>query len=545
MSDTSDNAAPPVDKKKQGKGWRFWAIYVSLCVSILLAAVESTVTSTALPAITDELHAGENYVWFVNSFFLTSACFQPLFGQTANLFGRRWLMIGAVAFFVLGSGISGGAINAAMMIAGRTIQGIGGGGINVMIDMIVSDLLPLRERGNFMGMIFAIFSIGTSLGPFIGGALVQQSSWRWVFYLNLPIGGTALVCLFFFLHVNYQREPWQQKLKRIDYVGNALLMTSIVSILLALTWGGTTYAWSNWRIIICLVLGFVGMIVFHLYEASPWCAEPMMPPHIFGNRTSFAALIVSFLHNMLTFWVVYFIPVYFQSVKLSSSARAGVQFLPSVILAVPTAMVAGIVLTKWGRYQPIHAIGMGLALLGLGLFTLFDANSSAAEWIIYQIITAIGLGLLLTTTLAAVQVDLEEKDVGLATATWAFIRSYGAIWGISIPAAVFNTQFGHLSGRISDPAVAAKLSGGEAYSHVSATFIKSLTPQVREEVIGVYSDTLKLVWQVSLAFAALGFIMTWFEKQIKLRTELETEYGLKDPKKEKEKEKGDGGVAEP
>ncbi|KAB8260407.1 MFS general substrate transporter [Aspergillus pseudonomiae] len=539
MSDTSDTAIQPVEKK-QGKGWRFWAIYISLCVSILLAAVESTVTSTALPFISDELRAGEDYVWFVNSFFLTSACFQPLFGQTADLFGRRWLMIGAVAFFVLGSGISGGAINSAMMIAGRTIQGIGGGGINVMIDMIVSDLLPLRERGNFMGMIFAVFSIGTSLGPFIGGALVQHSSWRWVFYLNLPIGGTALVCLFFFLHVNYQKEPWQKKLKRIDYIGNALLMTSIVSILLALTWGGTAYPWSNWRIIICLVLGFVGMIAFHLYEASPWCVEPMMPPHIFGNRTSFSALILSFIHNMLTFWVVYFIPVYFQSVKLSSSTRAGVQFLPSVILAVPTAMAAGIILTKWGRYQPMHAVGMGLALLGLGLFTRLDADSSDAEWIIYQIITAIGLGLLLTTTLAAVQVPLEEKDVGLATATWAFIRSYGAIWGISIPAAIFNTQFGRLSSRISDPAVAAQLAGGEAYSHVSATFIKSLEPQVRDEVITVYSDTLKLVWQVSLAFAALGFIIVWFEKQLKLRTELETEYGIVDPKKEKDSE---GGVA--
>ncbi|KAE8167844.1 major facilitator superfamily domain-containing protein [Aspergillus tamarii] len=538
MSDTSDTAIQPVEKK-QGKGWRFWAIYISLCVSILLAAVESTVTSTALPFISDQLHAGEDYVWFVNSFFLTSACFQPFFGQTADLFGRRWLMIGAVAFFVLGSGISGGAINSAMMIAGRTIQGIGGGGINVMIDMIVSDLLPLRERGNFMGMIFAVFSIGTSLGPFIGGALVQHSSWRWVFYLNLPIGGAALVCLFFFLHVNYQKEPWQQKLKRIDYVGNALLMTSIVSILLALTWGGTAYAWSNWRIIICLTLGLVGMIVFHLYEASPWCAEPMMPPHIFGNRTSFAALILSFIHNMLTFWVVYFIPVYFQSVKLSSSTRAGVQFLPSVILAVPTAMVAGIILTKWGRYQPMHAVGMGLALLGLGLFTRLDASSSDAEWIIYQIITAIGLGLLLTTTLAAVQVGLEEKDVGLATATWAFVRSYGAIWGISIPAAIFNTQFGRLSSRISDPDVAAQLARGEAYSHVSATFIKSLAPQVRDEVISVYSDTLKLVWQVSLAFAALGFIIVWFEKQMNLRTELETEYGIMDPKKEKGNE-GDG-----
>jgi len=179
---------------------------------------------------------------------------------------------------------------------------------------------------------------------------------------------------------------------------------------------------------------------------------------------------------------------------------------------------------------------MGLTLLGLGLFTLFDASSSDTEWIIYQIITAIGLGLLLTTTLAAVQVDLEEKDVGLATATWAFIRSYGAIWGISIPAAIFNTQFGTLSSRISDPAVAAQLANGEAYSHVSATFIKSLDPQVRDEVISVYCDTLKLVWKISLAFAALGFIAIWFEKQIKLRTELETEYGIKDPKGEKNDE---------
>ncbi|CAI7591937.1 unnamed protein product [Penicillium palitans] len=535
MSDTSETSIRPAEMK-QGRGWRFWAIYLSLCVSILLAAVESTVTSTALPSISDELHAGKAYVWFVNSFFLTSACFQPLFGQTANLFGRRWLMIGAVAFFVLGSGISGGAINSSMMIAGRTIQGIGGGGINVMIDMIVSDMVPLRERGNFMGMIFAVFSIGTSLGPFIGGALVQHSSWRWVFYLNLPIGGAALVLLFFFLHVNYQQEPWQEKIKKIDYIGNALLLTSIVSILLALTWGGTAYSWSNWRIIICLVLGFVGMTMFHIYEASPWCLEPMMPPHIFANRTSFAALILSFIHNMLTFWVVYFIPVYFQSVKLSTSTRAGVQFLPSVILAVPTAIVGGVVLTKWGRYQPIHIIGMGLTLLGLGLFTLLDANSNDAEWIIYQIITAIGLGLLLTTTLSAVQVDLKEKDVGLATATWAFIRSYGAIWGISIPAAIFNTQFGRLAHRISDPAVAAQLANGEAYSHVSATFIRSLEPRVRDEVVSVYSDTLKLVWQVSLAFAALGFIVIWFEKQIELRTDLETEYGIQDPKKEKSNE---------
>ncbi|KAF8846456.1 MFS general substrate transporter [Acephala macrosclerotiorum] len=526
----SQEDALPIPEK-QVKGWRFWAIYVSLCVSILLAAVESTVTSTALPFISNDLNAGHEYVWFVNSFFLTSACFQPLYGQTANLFGRRWLMIGAVTFFVLGSGLSGGAHSSAMMIAGRAIQGIGGGGINVMIDIIVSDLVPLRERGTFMGMIFAIFSIGTSLGPFVGGIIVQRTSWRWVFYLNLPIGGVALVLLFLFLHVEYKQEAWLAKVKRIDYFGNALLMTSIVATLLALSWGGSLYAWSEWRVIVCLVLGLAGMASFGIYEATPWCREPMMPPHLFSKRTTVAAFIISFLHNMITFWVVYFVPVYFQAVKLSSTTRSGVQFLPSVILAVPTAMVAGFVLSKYGRYRPIHAVGMALTTIGLGLFTMFNANTSAAEWIIYQIITALGLGLLLTTTLAAVQAELTDRDVGLATGTWAFLRSYGAIWGISIPAAIFNSQFGKLSvTRISDPAVRAQLANGEAYSHISAKFINSLDPQVKSEVVRVYSDTLKLVWQVAIAFSALGFLLVWFEKEIKLRTENDTEYGLKEKK---------------
>lgn len=345
-----------------------------------------------------------------------------------------------------------------------------------------------------------------------------------------------MVCLFFFLRVSYQKESWKEKVKQIDYIGNALLMTSIVSILLALIWGGTTYAWSNWRIIICLVLGFFGMIIFHVYEATPWCREPMMPPHIFRHRTLFVALIVSFIHNMLTFWVIYFVPVYFQAVKLSTSTRAVVQFLPSVILAVPTAIVGGGLLTQSGRYKPIYIVATAIILLGLGLFTLLDAGSSAAEWIIFQIITAIGLGLLLTTTLAAVQVPLEERDVGLATATWAFIRSYGAIWGISIPSAVFNTRFANLSGRITDSAVSAQLANGEAYSHVSSTFIKSLAPEVQREVVSVYTDSLKMVWYVSLVFAGLVFIITFFEKEMTLRTELDTEYGIKNEKEDKEKE---------
>ena len=395
----------------------------------------------------------------------------------------------------------------------------------MMIDMIVSDLVPLRERSNFMGMIFAVFSIGTSLGPIIGGLIVQRTSWRWVFYLNLPIGGLAIVLLFMYLHVNYQKEPWQTKLRKIDCFGNVLLMTSIVSILIALSWGGALYSWQDWRIILPLVLGFVGMIAFHSYEASPLCAEPMIPPHLFANRTSATALVISFVHNMLTYWVVCFVPVYFQSVKLSSSTRSGVEFLPSVILAVPTAMVAGIMLTKFGRYRPIHLVAFALTTIGLGLFTLFDKNTTEAEWVIFQIITAIGLGLLLTTTLAAVQVDLAQCDVG------AFVRSYGAIWGISIPSAIFNTQFRKLAYRFSDPSVRAHFAQGAAYSTVSKAYISSLAPQVGSEVISVYSESLRLVWQVAIAFSGFSFLLVFLEKELKLRDELETEDGIKEPTK--------------
>lgn len=241
---------------------------------------------------------------------------------------------------------------------------------------------------------------------------------------------------------------------------------------MALTWGSTAYSWSNWRIIICLIPGFAGMVIFYVYEASPWCPESMMPPYIFGNRTSFAVLILSFIHNMFTFWVIYFIPVYFQSVNLSNSTRTKRDYCCSNCYSWRCC--------PSGRYQLIHVIGMGLDLLGLGLFTLLDADSSNAEWIVHQNYRH-------TTRSAshnylvcsAGQPRINGRWGGHAT--WAFIPSYDAIWGISIPAAIFNTQFRRLSSCISDVVVAAQLASGESYSYVSVTFMGSLDPQVRKE----------------------------------------------------------------
>lgn len=253
------------------KGWRFWAIFPALMLVSLLVAVESTVTSTALPTIVHELNAGHLYIWFVNAYFLTGAAFLPLLGQLSDIFGRRWVFISVVAIFTLGSGISGGANSSTMLIAGRAVQGIGGGGINLLIELIVSDLVPLRERGNYMSLLFAFFALGTAIGPFVGGILVQRSSWRWVFYINLPIGGVALIFLIFFLRVKYDRtSSFSSRLKKIDYLGTAILAAAITSLLIGLSWGGALYAWSSYRVVVPLVLGILGIFIFHAYEMAPW-----------------------------------------------------------------------------------------------------------------------------------------------------------------------------------------------------------------------------------------------------------------------------------
>ncbi|CAI6337893.1 unnamed protein product [Periconia digitata] len=323
-------------------GWRFWTIIASLCITSLLTAIESTVTSTALPTIANTLNSRESYVWFVNAIFLSSAVVQPLFGQLADVFGRRWPCIFTVAMFALGSGISGGSNSVAMLIAGRTLQGVGLGGVNVLLEIIVCDLVPMRKRGAILGIIFAVFSAGSSIGPLISGVIVDRASWRWTFYIGVPVAGAALVLLILFLHVEYEKETTiPQKLKRLDYTGNTLLVLAMVSLLIALTYGGTLHPWSSWRTIVPLVLGFLGMLGFHIYEASGYQSEPVMPPRLFANRTSLISFVLVFLHGMILYWVIYFLPVYFQGVLLGSPTRSGVQLLPTLIVLVPFAIIAG------------------------------------------------------------------------------------------------------------------------------------------------------------------------------------------------------------
>ncbi|KAH6656048.1 major facilitator superfamily domain-containing protein [Truncatella angustata] len=439
------DAPKPPSKKEYS--WHFWAIS-------LLASVESTVASTALPSISGTLHAGGNYVWFVNTYFLTSTAFLPLFGQMADIFGRRWLTICTVATFALGSSICGGASTTAILLCGRAVQGVGGGGINLMIEMIVCDLVPLRDRGRFMGVIFAIFTIGTSLSPFIGGAIIENTTWRCVFYINLPISGVSLSLLGTFVHANYQHGPSTlDRLRRIDYTGNLIL------------------------VLIPLILGFSGMVGFYLYETSPWCSQPMVPKHLFNNRTSAAALFLTLIH-----------------------ALSGVLLLPTVVAIMPGGLISGF-------------------------------YSHLALYVVFQIIAGVGPGLALTTLLPATQAALSEKYTASSTAVWSLVRSFGTVWGVSVPAAVFNRRADTLAYRVTDPAIRAMIANGQAFSHASSELPNTFSNTTRDQVVEVYNESLHTVWIVAVIITGVSIFVVFAEKEIELRDNLDTDYGFQDSAK--------------
>lgn len=283
------------------------AIILSLSITSLLSALDVSVISTAMPSMIKALGSSYAYIWIPNAYFLTMTAFQPLYGQTANIFGRRSLTLLAVFLFAVGSAVSGSAPNLGALIAGRAIQGIGGGGINILIEIVVADLVPLRERAKFISIIFTAYTVAVVLGPVIGGLLAERVSWRWIFYLNLPVSGVALAMLVIVLRVQYTKDTMRNSIKRVDFGGNALLITSVVSVLLALTWAGVEYPWSSWRAILPLVLGILGIAAFLAIESTTLIAEPTMPISLFSNRTSLGGFAVTFIHSMLMYWTTYFL----------------------------------------------------------------------------------------------------------------------------------------------------------------------------------------------------------------------------------------------
>ncbi|KAM4057562.1 major facilitator superfamily protein [Hirsutella rhossiliensis] len=519
------------DNGGANKGPRFWLVFAAIALTTFLAALDTSILSTALPTIAAALGSEELYLWITNAYLLASTATIPIFAQAANIYGRRSLTLLAVCLFALGSGLCGGASSTAMMIAGRAVQGIGGGGILTMSEIVICDLVSIRERGLYAGVIGGIWAIAAVVAPILGGAFAQGSSWRWIFYLNLPISGLALALLALFLELHRPPAgPLRDQLARIDWGGSAILIASVASVVLALGWGGTRYPWSSWRVALPLVLGLAGHVAFFAYQAAPWLREPTMPLRIFGNRTSALCLVISFLHSMLLFWACYFLPVYFQAVREASPMRSAVMLFPIATTSAPAGVLAGVFITKTGRYRVWQLLGLGLMSLGCGMCNLLNATSPTGQWVGFQLLLGFGFGFVFTSTLPPILASLAESDVATATGAWTFLRNFGSVWGLAIPGAIFNTYSSNAASRVSNPVVREMLVDGGAYERATKQFMLTLdgSPGLKSEVAQLYVDGLRVMWQASIAFALLAFACALFVPTVELRDELNTEFGLKE-----------------
>ncbi|KAF5683755.1 fusarin C cluster-transporter [Fusarium circinatum] len=521
-----NSPSPEPTSGSSKKGVRFWLIFFALALTTFLAALDTSIISTALPTIAADLGSESLYVWIIDSYLLASTATIPICAQAANIYGRRSLTLLAVCIFTLGSGLCGGAHNTAMMIGGRAVQGVGGGGILAMSEIVVCDLVSVRQRGMYAGILGCVWAIAAVVAPVMGGSFAQNISWRWIFYINIPIASVCLVTLGAFLKLSHPPSgTLKEQITRIDLGGSVFLIGSVTSIVLALSWGGTKHPWSAWQTVVPLVIGLVFLLVFLVYQGAPWLREPTMPLRLFSNRTSSTLLVISFIHSSLLYWICYFLPVFFQVAKEASPTRSAVMLFPIACTSAPAGIAAGILITKTGKYRIWHFAGFVLMSIACGLFTLLNEHSSTGRWVGFQILFGIGTGVVFTSTLPPILASLPDADVATATGAYTFIRNFGSIWGVAIPAAVFNNHVNHAVSNISDPGLRSVLIDGGAYEHATKSFIQSLgqNPKLKAEVVQVYIDGLKVVWQVSLAFSLVGFVLCFFVQSLKLRDELNTE----------------------
>lgn len=513
---------------------RFWLVFAALCMTSLLGGLDTTVTSTALATISSDIGGQEQYVWFANVSTVTMTAVQPLFGQLANIFGRRYMTLLAVGFFILGSGLAGAAINPVMLIGGRAVQGIGSGALMMLQDLVVCDLVPVRERAKYISIFTASAGVAASLGPLIGGAMAEWN-WRWIFYINLPIGGLAFLAVALLLNTKHTRSPtWMHALLRIDYVGNAIFITAVVSLLLGIVMGGqNVFPWSSWRVVLPLVMGVIGLAAFIAYERTPACKEPTIPLELFQNRTSAIAFVLTFCSGMLLQWISYFLPIFYQGVQLATPTRSGERIIPLNVFLIVMAIVAGNIISVTGKYVPLHIASFAFMALALGLFTRFDQDTKVLEWVFLQIVAGTGLGFTMNTPLTALQASLSDTYNAAATAMFGFVHTLAFTWGVTIPAVIFNADIANNIWRLNLTLRSQnELANGRALGFTTRASLMSVTDVTeREKIITLFTHAIKMTWYAGMGVALIGLGLCFGEKQIQLRTAMQNnDFGMEDGK---------------
>ena len=485
---------------------QLWLVFAGLMSGMLIAALDQTIVATALPTIVGDLGGLDHYSWVITSYILASTISTPLWGKLGDLYGRKRFFQAAIVIFLIGSALSGLSQNMGELIGFRALQGLGAGGLIVGAQAIIGAVVSPRERGRYMGLMGSVFAVASVIGPLAGGFFTDSLSWRWVFYINLPIGAVALAIVAAALPSRDARVKHS-----IDYLGAATLGTAATALILALTWGGNTYAWTSPVILGLLAVTLVLLGAFLPIEKR--AAEPIIPPELFKLPVFRVASMASAMVGFSMFGAITFLPLFLQTSQLASPTVSGLQLLPIMALMLTMSIWCGRRISATGRYRRFPIAGT--IILAIGLFLLSTIHVSTPYWHIAFFMAAVGAGLGLTmqVMILAVQNSVDYKDLGTATSAATFFRSIGGSLGIAVFGAIFTN-------RLTASLPAQLKAAGASVMHTTPAQLKALrgaSPTEFHAFVNAVAHAIHVVFLAALPFAALGVVLALLLREVPLR----------------------------
>ena len=508
---------PPAGETKQESKNRIRAMFLGLVIVMLMSSLNQTILAPSLPTIVGELHGVEHMSWVITIFILLSTITMPVYGKLSDQFGRKPFLIFAIVSFMAGSVVGALAQDMNWLIFARALQGLGGGGLMILSQAVIADVIPPRDRGRYMGIIGGVFAFSSVAGPLIGGWITEGPGWRWAFWLNLPLAVLSILAVIFLL----PHRPFRDREKHnIDYLGSLILMAGTSALVLATIWGGNQYEWTSPEIIGLLVFSVVAALVFIPVENR--AAEPVMPMYLFKNRNFVLTLGASLALGVAMFGAVEYIPTYLQMALGVSATVAGLLMIPMMGVMLVVSIVTGRLVSKTGRYKGY--VTSGTAIVALGLFLLSTVTIDTPTWLfcVYLGVMGAGLGMSMQFLTLIVQNAFPVSVVGTATAANNFFRQVGATVGASLVGGLFTSR---LTSLISErmPQQALQSSGGHASSSLTPELVASLPEPVHGIIVNAYNDALIPLFLYLVPLALVSTLLLFFIREDALATTLETE----------------------